>query len=156
MRPGLEEPNFQLHESLSITDGLMPCLQLSGECYFLRLNPKMYIISRIASVLKMKIQMNHASCLLPPARHRATAFQGRVQRMIKGITHVIQSQELTGSIFVPPLVGGLQSAYYHSVPVFELWLLTVSNEGLQSLNAILEFALGYQVVGRDIFVLYFL
>ena len=116
----------------------------------------MYIISRIASVLKMKIQMNHASCLLPPARHRATAFQGRVQRMIKGITQAIQSQEFTGSIFVPPLVDGLLSAYYHSVPVFELWLLTIGNEGLQTLNTILKFVLGYKVVGRDIFILYFL
>ena len=107
----------------------------------------MYIISRIASVLRIKMQMNHASCLLPPARHRATPFHGRVQRMIKGITHVIQSQELTDSIFVPPLVDGLLSAYYHSVPIFELWLLTIGNEGLQSLNAILEFAVGYKVVG---------
>jgi hypothetical protein len=115
----------------------------------------MYIISRIASVLKMKIQTNHASCLLLAALHRATPFHGRVQRMIKGITHAIQSHELNDSIFNSPLVDRFQSTYYHSVPVFELWLLTIHNEGFQLLNTILEFALGYKVVGRDIFVLYF-
>jgi hypothetical protein len=30
LRPGLEEPNFQLHESLSITNRLIACLHLSG------------------------------------------------------------------------------------------------------------------------------
>jgi hypothetical protein len=121
----------------------------------------MYIISRIASVLKMKIQTNHASCLLPAALHRATPFHGRVQRMIKGITHVIQVQigvghELNNSIFTSPSGDRFQSTYYHPVPVFELWLLTIHNEGFQLFNTILEFALGYKVVGRDIFVLYFL
>jgi hypothetical protein len=123
---------------------------------FFRLNPKIYIISRIASVLSKNRATNHHSCLFPPARHRATPFHGRVQRMIKGITHVIQSHELNGSIFTSPLVDRFQSTYYHSVPVFEFWMLSVRNEGFQLLNTILEFALGYKVVGRDIFALYFL
>jgi len=42
------------------------------------------------------------------------------------------------------------------MPVSEFRLLHIRNEGFQLLNTILEFALGYEVVGRDIFVLYFL
>ena len=64
----------------------------------------------MASVLKIKIQMNQASCLLPADLHRATPFHGRVQRTSKRITHVIHigvGHEFTNSIFSPPLVDGL-------------------------------------------------
>jgi hypothetical protein len=119
----------------------------------------MYIISRIASVLKIKIQTNHASCLLPAALHKATPFHGRVQRIIRMTSQSNRGSsknELNGSNFVPPSVDCFQSTYYHSVPIFEFWLLSARNEGFQLFNTILEFALGYKVVGRDIFVLYFL
>ena len=57
----------------------------------------------MASVLKIKIQTNQASCLLPADLHKATPFHGRVQRVSKMMTHVIQSgvgQEFTNSILL--------------------------------------------------------
>ena len=185
IRPGLKEPKFQLHKALSIAEGLFyvysdddcifviaawskkvdwsRCSNLPYRLYlgagydFFLLNPRIYIISRIARVLKMKMQINHTRCLLPAARHRATPFQGRVHRASRRMTNVIQSgvrHEFTGSILSSPFIGGLESAYYRSVPVSECWLFIVHDECFQLIDAVLELALGHEVIGRDIPVLY--
>jgi len=57
----------------------------------------------MANVLKIKIQMNHASCLLPADLHNATPFHGTVQRASKRITqniHIGVGQEFTNSILL--------------------------------------------------------
>jgi hypothetical protein len=56
----------------------------------------------MASVLKIKMQMNQVRCLLPPALHRATPFQGSVQRTSKIITnvpHIVVDQRFANSIY---------------------------------------------------------